>query len=64
MALHTTFTAEQLLAHLSARWSWGSASVGNERLLVGNGLGNRSVIGDNAPPFDALRLLMACGQRK
>jgi len=42
-------------AHIAAAWSWGSLSLGRERLLAGNGIGGRTAVGWNAPVFDAVR---------
>ena len=48
-------------AHVSARWDWGSASIGKEKTLIGTGLGNRTIVSANSPPFDAIRLNIHAG---
>jgi hypothetical protein len=43
-------------AYVSATWSWGSASLGKEKRIMGNGISNQVLLSTNAQPFDAVQL--------
>ena len=48
-------------AYVSARWHWGSASLGKEQTLIGTGVGNRTIVSTNSPAFNAVRLNVHIG---
>ncbi|MBI5645439.1 MAG: hypothetical protein HY962_00790 [Ignavibacteriae bacterium] len=48
-------------AYLGVGWSWGDASLGRERVLIGGAHGDRVTLGMGAPVFDALRLNARAG---
>jgi hypothetical protein len=48
-------------AYVSARWNWGSASLGKEKTLIGSAAGNKTIVSTNSPAFDAFRLNIHAG---